>query len=97
MLRTCPGKLYNRYDEGGYLIWFAPDRKVFLDGRQDPYSPGLIAEQKRVEATGDFDGTFRRYGIGCAYTPAASVLTARLLDNGWTPLYKDSQWAVLAK
>jgi hypothetical protein len=96
-LDACPGNLYNRYDEGGYLIWFAPQRKVFLDGRQDPYSPALVAEQVHVETTGDFAPTFRRYGIRCAYMPAASIVTSRLLDNGWTPLYKDAQWAVLAK
>jgi hypothetical protein len=33
-LNGCHGNVYNRYDEGGYLIWFAPGRKVFLDGRQ---------------------------------------------------------------
>ena len=26
-LRECPDNLYNRYDEGGYLLWFAPERK----------------------------------------------------------------------
>ena len=95
-LDACPGNLYNRYDEGGYLIWFAPDRKVFLDGRQDPYSPALIAEQARVETTGDFAATFRRYDIRCAYTPAASLVTARLVQAGWRPLYRDARWAVLA-
>jgi hypothetical protein len=96
-LDACRGNLYNRYDEGGYLIWFAPNRKVFLDGRQDPYPPALIAEQRHVEATGDFAPTFGRYRIGCAYMPAESIVTSRLLDSGWTPLYKDSQWAVLTK
>src|SRR6266851_3140319 len=95
-LDACPGNLYNRYDEGGYLIWFARGRKVFLDGRQDPYSPALIAEQVRVETTGDFAATFRRYDIRCAYTPAASLVTARLVQAGWKPLYRDPQWAVLA-
>jgi hypothetical protein len=95
-LDACPGNLYNRYDEGGYLIWFAPDHKVFLDGRQDPYSPALIAEQVRVEATGDFAATFRRYDIRCAYVPATSLVTARLVQAGWKPLYRDQQWAVLA-
>jgi hypothetical protein len=94
-LEACPGNLYNRYDEGGYLIWFAPGHKVFLDGRQDPYSPALIAEQVRVETTGDFAATFRRYDIRCAYTPAASLVTARLVEAGWKPLYRDARWAVL--
>ena len=55
-LNAASGNVYNRYDEGGYLIWFAPGRKVFLDGRQDPYPPSLIKEQMRVENSGDFEG-----------------------------------------
>jgi hypothetical protein len=96
-LDRCPGNLYNRYDEGGYLIWFAPEKKVFLDGRQDPYSPALVAEQVHVETTGDFAPTFRRYDIGCAYTPAESIVAAKLVEAGWKPLYRDEQWAVLAR
>lgn len=96
-LDACHGNVYNRYDEGGYLIWFAPDHKVFLDGRQDPYPPGLINEQVRVEATGDFRPIFRRYDIGCAYLPADSLVSKGLLKAGWTPLYRDSRWAVLAR
>jgi hypothetical protein len=95
-LDACPGNLYNRYDEGGYLIWFAPDHRVFLDGRQDPYSPALIAEQVRVETTGDFAATFRRYDIHCAYMPANSLVTRHLVDAGWRSLYRDARWAVLA-
>ena len=95
-LETCRGNLYNRYDEGGYLIWFAPSHRVFLDGRQDPYSPALIAEQVRVETTGDFRATFRHYHIQCAYTPAESILTTKLIRAGWTPLYRDARWAVLS-
>src|SRR5262249_40883452 len=96
-LNSCRGNLYNRYDEGGYLIWFAPSHKVFLDGRQDPYSPSLIAEQVRVEATGDFADTFHRYDIRCAYTPTESVLTSKLLAAGWTSLYRDASWSVLSR
>jgi hypothetical protein len=96
-LRECRGNLYNRYDEGGYLIWFAPEHKVFLDGRQDPYPVDLVKEQVRVEASGDFDSLFRRYDIRCAYVPDDSLVTMRLLESGgWTPLFRDTHWAVLA-
>jgi hypothetical protein len=95
-LRACHGNLYNRYDEGGYLIWFAPDHKVFLDGRQDPYPVALVKEQVRVEMTGDFENVFQRYDIHCAYVPADSVVGGRLLRAGWTPLFRDARWAVLA-
>ena len=53
-LQRCPDNVYNRYDEGGYLIWFVPQRPVFLDGRQDPYDSELVLEQIRVETTGEY-------------------------------------------
>ena len=90
----CRGNVYNRYDEGGYLIWFAPGRKVFLDGRQDPYPPSLIKEQARVESSGDFESLFERYDVRlrlCAdhvagqHRPAArrmdAALRGRALDS----------------
>jgi hypothetical protein len=96
-LRTCRGNLYNRYDEGGYLIWFAPTHKVFLDGRQDPYPVDLIKEQVRVESSGDFESLFRRYDIHCAYVPADSLVSGRLSRAGWKTLFRDARWAALAE
>jgi hypothetical protein len=96
-LRQCPDNLYNRYDEGGYLIWFEPGRRVFLDGRQDPYQPSLVLDQIRVEASGDYASTFAAHHIRCAYLPAASPVAARLSVSGWSALYRDSAWVVLAQ
>ena len=95
-LDRCDGNLYNRYDEGGYLIWFAPRHKVFLDGRQDPYPPRLIEAQREAEASGDVSALFARYGIRCAYVPAGSAVAERLSRIGWTTLYRDGAWTVLA-
>jgi hypothetical protein len=95
-LRSCHGNLYNRYDEGGYLIWFAPDHKVFLDGRQDPYPVDLVKRQVEVESSGDFEPLFRRYDIRCAYVPADSLISVRLAAAGWHTLFRDGHWAVLA-
>ena len=51
----------------------------------------------RVETSGDFDSLFRRYDIRCAYVPDDSLVTMRLLESGgWTPLFRDTDWAVLA-
>jgi hypothetical protein len=96
-LDGCEGNLYNRYDEGGYLIWFAPRHKVFLDGRQDPYPPALIRAQFDAETSGDVGGLFERFAIRCAYVPAASRVSGRLARDGWKTLYRDEAWAVLAR
>ena len=96
-LRQCPDNLYNRYDEGGYLIWFEPGRRVFLDGRQDPYEPSLVLDQIRVETSGDYASTFSTHHIRCAYLPTTSPVAARLSSSGWSALYRDSAWVVLAQ
>jgi hypothetical protein len=95
-LDRCDGNLYNRYDEGGYLIWFAPRHKVFLDGRQDPYPPSLIRAQVSAESSGDVRELFARYAIRCAYVPAGSAVADGLTRTGWTTLYRDRVWTVLA-
>jgi hypothetical protein len=94
-LEHCPDNLYNRYDEGGYLIWFEPGRRVFLDGRQDPYQPSLVLDQIRIETSGDYANTFDAHHIRCAYLPAASPVAVRLSSAGWSDLYRDSAWVVL--
>jgi hypothetical protein len=96
-LNGCPGNLYNRYDDGGYLIWFAPGRRVFIDGRQDPYEPSFVQEHIRTETSGDFASTFARYQIGCAFLPPSSPIAVRLAASDWTTLYRDRDWLVLRK
>lgn len=95
-LRDCPDNLYNRYDEGGILLWFAPGRKVFLDGRQDPFPPALVIEHIEME-TGRraYGPTFARHDIRCAFLPAVSPVAAQLSADGWTPLYSGDGWRVL--
>jgi hypothetical protein len=97
-IAVCPGNLYNRYDEGGYLLWFAPARKVFIDGRQDPYAAALVLEHIQMETVGgDTDGVFSRYDIGCAYLPASSPTAAHLVQSGWATLFDGDEWLVLAR
>ena len=46
-----PGKLFNRYGSGGYLIWRGyPDYPVFVDGRYAPYSEELLREALHILA-----------------------------------------------
>jgi hypothetical protein len=93
-LRQCPDNLYNRYDQGGYLLWFVPERKVYLDGRQDPYPPPLILEQIRLENGGGAYEVFSRFHIRCAYLPTVSPTVPQLEQAGWTVTYRDADWVV---
>ena len=97
-LRQCPDNLYNRYDEGGALLWFAPERRVFLDGRQDPFPPELVLEHIRMETVGaPHEELFERHQIRCAYLPVMSPVASRLQTAGWRTLYSDSLWLVLTQ
>ena len=96
-VRACPGPLYNHYDQGGFLVWFAPERKVFVDNRQDPYPLPFLLEHIRVES-GKLPHAplFARYGIRCSFLAAESPTVAALAKDGWRTLYRDESWAVQA-
>lgn len=91
---SCPGRLYNRYDEGGYLIWFMRHRKVFMDSRQDPFPRELVLGHIELERTGDYRDLFGRFDIGCALSPAGSPLAAALERDGWTATVAGGSWRV---
>ena len=91
----CDAPIYNHYNDGGFLIWFVPERKVFLDSRQDPYPIELIQAQLRTERTGESRELFERYAIGCAVLRPDSTAVTALQRAGWKVTYHDAQWAVV--
>ena len=93
-VESCQGPLYNSYDDGGYLIWFAPDRKVFIDSRQDPYPVDLVQQDMRAQIDGEYRDTFAQFGVRCAFLRSGALLTRRLHDDGWIPLYAGLTWSV---
>ena len=94
---NCPGRLYNRYDDGGYLIWFARDKKVFMDSRQDPYPEDIVHGHIRLETSGDYKEFFARYDIGCALTVSGSPLATHLERDGWLRESGAGSWAVFTR
>src|SRR4051812_43823026 len=95
-LDRCDGNLYNRFDDGGYLIWFMPERRVFMDSRGDPYDNALMRDHARVEATGAFEELFSRFRIRCALAVPGTPLSRALAQDGWSPSYLGQDWVVLA-
>jgi hypothetical protein len=90
----CPGRLYNRYDEGGYLIWFMKHRPVFMDSRQDPFPAEMIMAHIDVERSGDYKELFTTYDIGCSLSLKSSPLAQSLLRDGWREADAGSVWRV---
>jgi len=96
-LTDCRGPLYNRYDEGGYLIWFVREKKVFIDSRQDPFPADMVQSHIRLEISGDYSEVFSRYHIGCALAAEGSPLAARLTSDGWHPASTGGAWTVFSR
>jgi hypothetical protein len=94
-VQRCPGRLYNRFDDGGYLIWFAPRVPVFVDNRQDPYPLSFLQEHLHHEQAGNYEEVFARYQVACAFLPPESPTARRLLANGWRTDANDGRWLVL--
>jgi len=94
----CEGPLYNTYEAGGALIWFLPDRPVFLDNRQDPYPMDLLTAARHAELSGEYEAVFTQYDIRCAVLPAASPIVAGLdSDSRWTRRYAGAEWRVFER
>ena len=91
----CDGPLYNSYDDGGYLVWFMPERKVFLDSRQDPYPVELIQQDIKAQFEADYREMFEQYGIRCALLRPGRPLDRRLQEDGWQVRHQDATWTVL--
>jgi hypothetical protein len=69
---------------------------VFIDGRQDPFPPSLLIEQKQVERSGHYEALFHAHAIRCAFVPNGTTVATRLQHDGWITRYADAQWTVLA-
>ncbi len=89
--------LFNQYDWGGYLTWFAPQTPVSVDGRPDMYGDAFIDRYVSTWFAGDgwrakfeADGYERVFG-----SPKAPVVVALRIMPGWKISYEDSQSVVL--
>jgi hypothetical protein len=96
-INVCRPPIYNRYGDGGVLIWFARGQKVFLDSRQDPFPVALVQAASAVESGGDYHALFAEWHINCAVLPPASPTVRRLVADGWTTRFADSQWIVVER
>ena len=92
----CRGNLYNLYDNCGYLVWFAPDKAVFMDSRQDPFPEPLVTAQIAAERTGNYGGLFEHHEVRCAALPPESRVARQLAAHGWLTLAADGRWVVLS-
>ncbi|TMD60418.1 MAG: hypothetical protein E6I87_06090 [Chloroflexi bacterium] len=97
-LRTAPRELLNEYDWGGYLIWNAPERPVFIDGRLFLYVPDVDNDYRALlELHPGFRAVLDARHVGTVLLRPDRPLVAYLVDAGWTVLARDERFVLLRR
>jgi hypothetical protein len=99
------GPLFNSYSFGGFVLWQAPHRKVFIDGRaRQLYTPEFFAAYQELQTSPEaWAAADARWGFTHAlldYDPRSGSrhFPEHLKTNpGWALVYWDTQSAVYLK
>jgi len=85
------GEMFNDYGWGGYLMLAMPERKVFVDGRNDFYGAELMEEFDEVdEVKAGWADVLVKYGVGWTILPVKHPLNALLaLSPEWREAHRD--------
>lgn len=88
-----PGRLFNSYNWGGYLLWALPEYPVFIDGRTDLYMDEVIDQWLQVARAEDgWQQVLEDYDVRLVLIEQDSMLDRVLeYESGWTPIYADNQ------
>ncbi len=94
-----PPQLFNLYEWGGYLMWFAPGVPVFMDGRTDVYMGGPLDDYMVIwQAQPGWDRLLAKYDVGHALVRRRSPLRKAMLDSGeWREVCHDDVGSVLVR
>ncbi len=93
-----PGRLFNEYGWGGYLIWHLRDFQVFVDGRTDLYGDEILEDYLTVMSGQEgWDQILDINKIDILLIKTGSNLEIFAKNNGWHTLYMDSTAVVLGR
>jgi hypothetical protein len=93
-----PGRLFNSYNWGGYLLWELPEYPVFIDGRTDLYNDEVIDQWLQVvRAEPGWQQTLDRWGVRLILLEPGMPVVAHLRSAGWRSLYEDQQAVVFSR
>ena len=97
-VRSSSGVLLNEYDWGGYLIWRAPDRPVFVDGRLFPFLPDVFADwREAVELGPRWKAVLDRYNVAQVLLRPDRALVSALREQGWRVVTEDARAVLLER
>jgi hypothetical protein len=95
-----PGRMFNEYGYGGYLIWEAPEQPVFIDGRADVFEwTGIFEEYGQwMSLQGDPHTLLDKYGINfCLLERQSSMANVLPLLHDWKLAYSDNSSVIFTR
>jgi hypothetical protein len=93
-----PGRLFNTYNWGGYLVWTLPEYPVFIDGRTDLYNDEIINQWLKVmRAESGWEEILDEWGVRLVLIEPSMPAATALPQAGWTWLYQDDISVLLGK
>ncbi len=93
-----PGRLFNSYNWGGYLLWALPEYPVFIDGRTDLYNDQIIGQWLQVaKAAPGWQDVLQRWDVHLILLESSTPVVSHLKEVGWKLLYQDDRAAIYAK
>ena len=94
------GPMLNDFDDGGYLIWAAPEYPDFIDGRADVFDwTGVLAEFERwITLQSPPQTLLDKYHVNfCLLERNSPMAEAMSLLPGWKLVYSDNRSAVFQR
>jgi len=93
------GEMFNDYGWGGYLMLYLPERKVFIDGRNDFYGEELLREFNQVDdVKPGWENVLEKYNVGWTILPCQHPLNAVLaLRKDLRLVYRDEVAAIYCR
>ena len=95
-----PGRMFNEYGYGGYLIWEVPEQPVFIDGRADVFEwTGIFEEYGQwMSLQGDPHTLLDKYGINfCLLERQSSMANVLPLLHDWKLAYSDNSSVIFTR
>lgn len=87
------GPIFNAYEFGGYLLWYAwPEFRVFVDGRMDVYRGKPIQDYYRVvSAVPEWPELLASYRVRCVMVQPERILAKALYEStDWELVFFDN-------
>ncbi len=90
--QQLPGNMFNQYLWGGFIEWYAPQLKTFVDGRADIFVyNGVLDDHRKVTSLESPLEILDKYHIRYALLQRERPLTYLLSHSpGWRPVYEDN-------